>query len=83
VTTPEQVADAVAAALDRPVRDQNVGVSNPFVIFAFRAMPDLFDVLVRPLMRLAGLSRNPVGPTPGNVLEPTPSGEDVRGGWLR
>ena len=70
VTTPEQVADAVAAALDRPVRDQNVGISNPFVIFAFRAMPDLFDVLVRPLMRLAGLSRNPVGPLPETFSSP-------------
>ena len=59
-----------------------MGVSNPFVTFAFRAMPGLFDALVRPLMRLAGLSRDHVGPTPGNVLEPTPSGEDVRGGWI-
>lgn len=83
VTTPERVADAILATLEQPVRDRNVGIGNAVTILGFRALPAVFDVLVTPLMRLGGLSREPVGPTPGNVLEPRPEGERVRGGWRR
>ncbi|MCX5070004.1 hypothetical protein OOJ91_29575 [Micromonospora lupini] len=45
-------------------------------------LPGVYDVLVGPLMRLAGLSGRPVGAHDGTVFAPNPAGEAVRGGHL-
>ncbi|MEO7752104.1 MAG: SDR family NAD(P)-dependent oxidoreductase [Terracoccus sp.] len=81
VSTPEQVAAAVVAAIDHPERDRGVGIANPLVVFGFRVLPPVFDRIVTPLMRLGGLSREKSGPTPGNVLSPVPGLEALRGGY--
>jgi hypothetical protein len=52
------------------------------MVAGFRFLPPVYDVLVGPLMRLAGLSRRPVDPHDGTVFTPNPDGEAVRGGWL-
>jgi short-subunit dehydrogenase len=83
VDPPEKVASAVVDALDRPTRDRSVGLANPVMVLAFRALPGVFDRLVTPLMRLAGQSRTRVPANPGNVLEPRPEGERVHGDWPR
>ncbi|MFI7432043.1 SDR family NAD(P)-dependent oxidoreductase [Micromonospora haikouensis] len=44
---------------------------------------DVYDALVGPLMRLAGLSRRRVGRHDGVVFAPNRAGEAVRGGWNR
>ena len=49
----------------------------------FTAMPWAFDRLVTPLMRLGGLTREPVEPNPGNVFEPRPERERASGGYGR
>jgi NAD(P)-dependent dehydrogenase (short-subunit alcohol dehydrogenase family) len=83
VDPPEKVARAVLRALDRPRREISVGVANPVVVLGFRALPAVFDVLVTPLMRLGGLSRDRVGQHEGNVFAPVPAGEATHGRWHR
>lgn len=83
VDPPEKVAAAIVRALDRPRRDVSVGVANPLMVLGFRALPGVFDVLVTPLMRLFGQSRDPVGHHAGNVLEPVPEKQAVHGDWPR
>ncbi|MGC4896242.1 SDR family NAD(P)-dependent oxidoreductase [Micromonospora sp. DT31] len=82
VAGPERVARAIAHLLDRPRRELSVGRLNLIMRFGFTVLPGMYDVLVGPLMRLAGLSRQPVAAHEGIVFAPNPAGEAVRGGWL-
>lgn len=78
VVSAERVAAKVVERLDHPRSRTSVGIANPLMIFGFRALPGVFDLLVGPLMRLTGLSRTPVDPHPGNVLSPTHETRPVR-----
>lgn len=83
VVTPEKVARAIVRRLDHPQRDHNVGVgpSNALTVMGFRLVPGVFDLIVTPLMRAAGLERQSVEDSSGNVFDPVASGESVRGFW--
>lgn len=81
VTTPEKVAGRVVHAIDHPQRDDNVGLGNAVMVAGFRLLPPVFDTLVGGLMSLLGQGRSRVEPHPGNVLQPRPDGETVRGRW--
>lgn len=81
VTSPERVARRIVAALDHPTREAGVGPANPLMVFGSRFLPGVFDRLVGPLMGVLGQSRGRVEPGPGNVVEPRPEGEAVRGRW--
>ena len=83
VDPPEKVARAVVRAIGRPRREVSVGLANGLTVTGFRLLPGVFDLLVTPLMRWGGQSRQRVGPHPGNVLEPQPAGEAVHGQWGR
>ncbi|MGO4341414.1 SDR family NAD(P)-dependent oxidoreductase [Pedococcus sp. 2YAF34] len=83
VDPPEKVARAVVEALWRPRRETSVGIANQVVVAGFRLLPAVFDVLVTPLMKAGGLSRDEAVDSPGNVLTPTPAGEAVHGRWGR
>ena len=83
VTSPERVAREVVRALDRPQRDRDVGIANGAMVAGFRILPAVFDAAVAPLMRLLGQGRDAVEPHPGNVFEPVPEREAVRGRWPR
>lgn len=83
VAAPEKVAKAVVAALDRPVRDINVGLGNALMVTGFRVLPGVFDALVEPMVRLLGQGRRTVEPNAGNVFDPTPNQEAVHGRWPR
>ena len=83
VDPPERVVKAILKAMDRPKRHASVGLANGIASAGFRLLPGVYDVLVSPLMRLAGLSRREVPPNPGNVLEPHPDLEAETGGWTR
>jgi short-subunit dehydrogenase len=79
VSSPERVADAILRLLARPRPRTQVGVANGLIRFGFSALPGVFDALVGPLFGVAALDRTtPVGPGPGNVLEP--AGHAPRGG---
>lgn len=81
VTTPEKVAEACVAALDRPQRDVDVGFGNLVMVAGFRLLPGVFDAIVTPLMARMGLDGRDAPATSGNVLEPVPEREAVRGRW--
>lgn len=83
VTSPERVARDVVKALDHPQRDRDVGIANGVMVAGFRILPGVFDAAVAPLMRLFGQGRESVEPHPGNVFEPLPELEAVRGRWPR
>jgi NAD(P)-dependent dehydrogenase (short-subunit alcohol dehydrogenase family) len=77
---PQTVAKAILRSIDDPrgTRDRSVGITNGIIELGFAAVPAVYDFLVRPLMRLAGLSRRPIEPHEGNVFEPQPSGDQLR-----
>jgi NAD(P)-dependent dehydrogenase (short-subunit alcohol dehydrogenase family) len=77
---PENVATAIVRSIDNPRgrRDRSVGSTNGIIELGFGALPAVYDLLVGPLMRLAGLSRRKVAPHEGNVFEPQPSGDELR-----
>jgi len=81
VISADRVARAVVSALDKPGRDIAAGPANLVMVTGFRLLPGVFDRLVGPMMRILGQSRGNVGPNPGNVLEPQPEKEAVRGRW--
>ncbi len=83
IDPPEKVAEAIVRAVERPRRDISVGLPNPLAVFGFRALPDVFDVLVTPLMRVGGLSRRSIQPHSGNVFVAEPSGDREHGPWGR
>ncbi|WP_229831095.1 SDR family NAD(P)-dependent oxidoreductase [Actinoplanes ianthinogenes] len=84
IDSPEKVAAAIVRCARRPRGTVTVGLANRLIQFGFVATPALYDVLVGPLMRVAGLSRERVGPHDGNVFVPAPPGaEAVRGGRKR
>jgi len=83
VDPPEKVARAVVRGLDRPRRSISVGPANPMMVFGFRSLPGVYDRIVTPMMERAGLSREPVHPSPGNVFEPGAGLEGVHGQWGR
>jgi NAD(P)-dependent dehydrogenase (short-subunit alcohol dehydrogenase family) len=83
VDPPEKVARAVLRAIERPRRETSVGIANPIVVLGFRALPAVFDLLVTPLMRLGGVTRDRVEPNDGNVFTAVPTGEAVHDRWRR
>lgn len=66
----DKVTAAILALADRPRREVSVGLANPLMVFGFRYLPAVYDVLVTPLMKRLGLSRTPTDATPGNVFDP-------------
>ncbi|WP_394619965.1 SDR family NAD(P)-dependent oxidoreductase [Lentzea sp. JNUCC 0626] len=83
VLSPRRVALTILHLADRPRRHVSVpvGPGNPVIVAAFRCVPRLYDRLVGPLFRLAGLTRTPVEPTSGNVFEPCAALERTHGRW--
>ncbi|MDG4837915.1 SDR family NAD(P)-dependent oxidoreductase [Micromonospora sp. WMMD967] len=82
VASPQRVARAIVHCVDRPRREVSVGRLNVLLRAGFTVLPGVYDVLVGPLMRAAGLSGRPVAAHDGSVFTPNPAGEAVRGGHL-
>jgi NAD(P)-dependent dehydrogenase (short-subunit alcohol dehydrogenase family) len=83
IDPPEKVAQRILQQADRPSRSVSVGVANSLTVFGFRNLPAVFDVLVTPLMRAGGLSRDKIAPHPGNVMVARPAGDAEYGRWGR
>jgi NAD(P)-dependent dehydrogenase (short-subunit alcohol dehydrogenase family) len=81
VDSPEKVAGRVLQSLSDGKPRRSVGPLNLLVRAGFTATPWLFDLLVGPLMRVAGVSGEHVDAHDGNVFEPRPEGEALAGGW--
>jgi short-subunit dehydrogenase len=67
----DKVTTAILELADKPRREVSVGLVNPLMVFGFRYLPAVYDVLVTPLMKRLGLSRTPTEATPGNVFDPS------------
>jgi NAD(P)-dependent dehydrogenase (short-subunit alcohol dehydrogenase family) len=83
VDTPEKVARTVVRTLRDHRPRRGVGVANLVSRAGFTLLPSVFDLLVTPLMRAGGLSREQVAPHDGNVFEPRPDGDALHGRWGR
>lgn len=83
IDPPEKVARAIVKSLTTARRERSVGIANHVVVIGFRVFPAVFDVLVSPLMKVAGLSRRPLADHPGSVLTASPEGEAEHGFWDR
>jgi NAD(P)-dependent dehydrogenase (short-subunit alcohol dehydrogenase family) len=81
VDPPEKVARAIVRCVVKPRPRVSTGLANPAMVFGFRALPGLFDALVRPLLRVFSLRRKGATPTTGNVFTPQPAGESEHGPW--
>ncbi len=68
----EKLALTILGVVDKPRRKKRVGLVNPLTTTAFRLLPGVYDLLVTPLMNLAGLSPRKVQPHAGNVFETLP-----------
>ncbi|WP_328376203.1 SDR family NAD(P)-dependent oxidoreductase [Micromonospora zamorensis] len=82
VASPHRVARAIVNCVDRPRREVSVGRLNVVMRVGFTVLPGVYDILVGPLMRLAGLSGRSIAANDGSVFAPNPAGEAVRGGHL-
>ncbi|MEV7330421.1 SDR family NAD(P)-dependent oxidoreductase [Micromonospora sp. NPDC093244] len=82
VAGPQRVARAIVDCVDRPRREVSVGRLNVVMRAGFTLVPGVYDVLVGPLMRLAGLSGRAIAAHDGSVFTPNPAGEAVRGGHV-
>lgn len=83
VIKPERVAAAAVRCLTHPRRHVEVGPANRLTVLGFRLLPSLFDRAVGPLADMAVFRGLAVPDTDGNVLEPNPHLERLRGGWSR
>lgn len=81
VDDPALIAAAVVRAADGGRLRISVGLVNSIMTLGFRRLPALFDALIGPVMRIAGLSRTRTDPTTGNVLGSTSHRGASRGPW--
>lgn len=79
VDSPEKLARAVVATLDKPRDRVSVGRLNPLMRLGFSLTPRIFDAIVGPLFEVLASKPVAVGPTTGNVLEPVDDREAVTG----
>ena len=80
VDSADKVAAAVVRQIDRPRGEVSVGAANPLIEFGFTVLPPVYDLLVTPMIRIFGLSRQEIVPHDGNVFA---SGPREEGGPLR
>lgn len=83
VDTAERMAGAIVGLADRPRAEVSVGLANRFAELGFTLLPPVYDVLVGPMMRRLGLSRERIAPHTGNVYAPEPRTEGGPGRWGR
>ncbi len=81
VVGPDRVARVCLRLIDRPRRQVHVGPANRLTVLGFRLLPGVYDRLAPVLVRRVALRGRRVEPHPGNVEEPRPGLEAVRGGW--
>lgn len=79
VMSPERVARSIEKAIEHPRPRIRVGPVNRLLALGFSLTPTLFDALVGPLADIATVDPEPVASTPGNVLEPKPGPNRLRG----
>lgn len=80
VASPDKVARIALRRIDHPRKRTQVNLSNYVMQAGFSAAPGVFDALIGPAFGIGAKDRTtPVPPGPGNVLEPRPAGNSLRG----
>jgi NAD(P)-dependent dehydrogenase (short-subunit alcohol dehydrogenase family) len=80
VASPERVAGRIWRLVDHPRPRAQVGLANQVMRLGFTLTPALYDALVGPLFAVAATDRTTeIPPDPGNVLDPSPSGNRLHG----
>ena len=78
--TPELVARRLLRRLDSPPAELQVGIGNDVMRLGFTVLPRAYDALVGPVFGVVGLDPTRRRATDdGNVFEPRPEGNAVRG----
>ena len=81
VSSPDRAVRAILRAIRWPRRQVRVGWAHRVFALGHTLFPRLYAFLAPPAMRIVGLSAEESDETPGNVLEPMPEWNTVRGGW--
>ena len=81
VVGPDRVARACLRAVDHPRRQVHVGPANRITVLGFRLLPGVYDRLAPLLVRRVALRGPRVEDHHGNVEQPRPELEGLRGGW--
>jgi short-subunit dehydrogenase len=81
VYDPEDVARTIVRAAYRPRHEVFVGGAARAMNALHALAPTLYEQAARSLADFDHFQDRTAGPTPGAVLEPMPSGTDIRGGW--
>lgn len=83
VLQPERAGRVIAGLAQRPRAHVSVPVGpvNPLIIFGYRFLPYLYDLMVSPLFRIGALARGRRDAGEGTVFRPDPAKERLRGRW--
>ena len=81
VYDPEDVADAIVRAAQRPRRERFVGTAARAMHLLHTLAPGLYERAARIMTDRDHFQTVPALPTPGAVLTPMSEGTEIRGGW--
>jgi NAD(P)-dependent dehydrogenase (short-subunit alcohol dehydrogenase family) len=80
VVSPEHIAKHALRLLEHPRKQVQVPITNHVLRFGFSFLPDVYDMLVRPLFPFGAKDlTNDVSTTSGNVLDSSPEGNQLKG----
>lgn len=83
ISSPDRVVRIVLQLIRRPRRQVAIGWSARFYAVGHTVTPWLYDRLAPHVMDLLGAGRRDSDETTGNVFEPMPEWDQVKGGWRR
>lgn len=81
ILDPDRVVRTILRSVERPRRQRTVGWWGKALEFAHATAPALYGRMVPWVMNWASFTRETARPEPGNVYEPMPGWNRVRGDW--
>jgi short-subunit dehydrogenase len=81
VASPERVARAIVRCAERPRREVNVGQLHHMASWGHALLPRTYSEIAPKAMRLVAIGKDPSPHDDGNVFDPQPDLDAVRGGW--
>lgn len=80
VVSPEYIAKHAMRLLEHPRKQVQAPFTNHFLRFGYTFLPDVYDLLVRPLFPFGAKDLTvDTAETPGNVLDSSPKGNRLKG----
>jgi short-subunit dehydrogenase len=81
VASPHRVARAIVRCAEHPRREITVGQLHHVAAWGHALLPRLYSELAPKAMRFVAIGKDQAPHNPGNVFEPRPELDGVRGGW--